>query len=95
MAVSEFCDKDYVAANNILKAIIDVKPMVRGFRKLMVLTLEGLDHSEEAEQERNEEQKLPDVPSVFVHAPPLPDEYSWLIEALAPKADNEAASEKA
>ena len=83
-AVAQFCGNDHSATIATLRDLIDLKPSVRGFRKLLVLALQATGDDEAAENEEAAAQELPDEPNFFVEEPPLPDSHIWLRELLAP-----------
>ena len=61
-----------------------VKPSVRAYRKLLVLALRAVGDDAGAEREDAAAIHLPDEPNFHAPRPPLPDDYRWLVEALAP-----------
>ncbi len=84
MAVAQYCGSDYEGAVSTLREMIDLKPSVRGFRKLLVLSLWQLGRHEEARKEESLATQLEDGENFFVQEPTLPDSHLWLREALAP-----------
>ncbi len=84
MAVAEYCGADYEEAVSTLREMIDLKPSVRGFRKLLILSLWQLGHHDEARKEEALAAQLEDGENFFVQEPILPDTHLWLREALAP-----------
>lgn len=84
-AVAQFCGDNHVGAIATLKDLIDIKPSVRGFRKLMVLALRAVGDDKAANEEEEAAKALLDVPNFFVEEPPLPDSHIWLREQLAPE----------
>ena len=91
MAVAQFCGEDYEGANSTLKEMIDLKPSVRGFRKLLILSLRELGRDAEARDEEKAAALLDDGENFFVQEPTVPDSHLWLREALAPGSGNMAA----
>jgi class 3 adenylate cyclase len=83
-AVAQFCGEDHVGAIATLRDIIDLKPSVRGFRKLLILSLRAMGDDAKADQEEALARELPDEPNFFVQEPPLPDSHIWLRDKLAP-----------
>jgi hypothetical protein len=83
-AVAQFCGEYYEDSIATLRDLVDLKPSVRGFRKLLVLALRAAGNEKAAEVEEEKERTLPDGPNFFVQKPPLPDSHLWLHEALAP-----------
>jgi tetratricopeptide (TPR) repeat protein len=86
-AVAQFCDDDYASALATLRDLIDLKPSVRGFRKLLALALRASGDLAAADAEEANAQALPDEPNFHVQKPPLPASHSWLLEVLAPGAN--------
>lgn len=83
-AVAQFCGDDHAGALATLRDLVDLKPSVRGFRKLLILTLRASGDIEAADGEEAKANTLPDEANFHVQKPPLPDSHSWLFEALAP-----------
>jgi len=84
MAVAQFCGEDFEGTISTLKEMIDLKPSVRGFRKLLVLALKALGRDAEAQTEDQAAALLDDGEKFFVQEPTVPDSHLWLREALAP-----------
>ena len=84
-SVAQFCGEDYSGTIETLRTLIDLKPSIRGFRKLLVLALKATGEDEEARREEESAMLLPDKPNIHVLEPPLPDTHLWLRDALAPK----------
>jgi class 3 adenylate cyclase/tetratricopeptide (TPR) repeat protein len=84
MAVAQYCGADYEGAVSTLKEMIDLKPSVHGFRKLLILSLKALGRDAEAQTEDQAASLLDDGENFFVHEPIVPDSHLWLREALAP-----------
>ena len=84
MAVAQYCGEDYQGAVSTLREMIDLKPSVRGFRKLLVLSLWQLGRHEDAQREEALATDLDDGENFFVQEPTLPDSHLWLRKALAP-----------
>ena len=89
-AVAQFCGDDHSGAIVTLRDLIDLKPSVRGFRKLMVLALKASGDDEAAALEEEAARGLLDEPNFFVEEPPLPDSHFWLREKLAPGSASSA-----
>jgi adenylate cyclase len=83
-AVAQFCGEYYDDSIATLRDLIDLKPSVRGFRKLLVLALRAAGNEKAAKIEEVKEQTLPDGPNFYVQKPPLPYSHLWLHEVLAP-----------
>lgn len=84
MAVAQFCGADYEGSIATLREMIDLKPSVRGFRKLLVLALKEAGHADEAQREEAAAAKLDDGENFFVQDPAVTDSHLWLRKALAP-----------
>jgi tetratricopeptide (TPR) repeat protein len=84
MAVAQYCGEDYEGTIATLKEMIDLKPSVRGFRKLLILALKELGREAEAETEEKAAALLDDRENFFVQEPTVPDSHLWLRKALAP-----------
>ena len=83
-AVAQYCAKDYSGAIATLNDLIDLKPSVRGFRKLLILALKESGNKAAAEREAVAADALPDKPNFFMQEPPLPMSHIGLRERLAP-----------
>jgi TolB-like protein len=83
-AIAQFCDEDYPDTLDTLRDLIDLKPSVRGFRKLLILTFKTQKDEAAAKREEAAMRGLPDEPNFNVQEPPLPDSYIWLRDMLAP-----------
>ena len=84
MAVAQYCGEDFQGAVSTLREMIDLKPSVRGFRKLLILSLWQLGRHEDAQREEALAADLDDGENFFVQEPTLPDSHLWLRKALAP-----------
>jgi adenylate cyclase len=84
LAVAQYCGEDYEGTISTLKEMIDLKPSVRGFRKLLVLALKALGRDTEAQKEEAAAALLDDGENFFVQEPTVPDSHLWLLEALSP-----------
>ncbi|WP_050932073.1 adenylate/guanylate cyclase domain-containing protein [Aestuariivita boseongensis] len=84
MAVAQFCGEDFEGTISTLKEMIDLKPSVRGFRKLLILSLKALGRDTEAQKEEQAAALLDDGENFHVQEPTVPDSHLWLREALAP-----------
>lgn len=85
MAAAQLCAEDYEGTIATLREMIELKPSVRGFRKLLILALQAAGRDAEAGQEQRLAEKLDDSENFFVQEPALPDSHLWLREALAPE----------
>jgi len=94
MAVAQYCGEDYEGTISTLKEMIDLKPSVRGFRKLLVLALKALGRDAEVQDEETAAALLDDGENFFVQEPTVPDSHLWLREALAPGSSKVSASNK-
>jgi tetratricopeptide (TPR) repeat protein len=83
-AVAQYCGEDHAGAIATLNDLIDLKPSVRGFRKLLVLALRASGDEAAAERAKAAAEALPDEPNFFMQEPPLPDSHLDLREKLAP-----------
>ncbi len=83
-AVAQFCGEDYAGAVSTLDDLIDLKPSIRGFRKLLIIALKAMNDETRAKQEEMAAEALPDEPTFSVQEPPLPDSHLWLRNELAP-----------
>ena len=84
MAVAQYCGGDYEGTISTLNEMIDLKPSVRGFRKLLILSLKALGRDAEAQKEEGAASLLDDGENFFVQEPTIPDSHLWLREAMAP-----------
>lgn len=84
LAVAQFCGEDFEGTISTLKEMIDLKPSVRGFRKLLILALKALGRDQEAQAEEAAAALLDDGENFFVQEPTVPDSHLWLRKALAP-----------
>lgn len=89
-AVALFCDNNYRGSIATLNELIDLKPSVRGFRKLLILSLRASGAIEAAEGEEVKANALSDEPNFHLQRPPIPDSHLWLQEALAPGRNDQA-----
>jgi len=94
VASAQFCGEDYAGALTTLRDLIDLKPSVRGFRKLLVLALRAAGDVATAEAEGTKADALPDEPNFHMQKPPLPVSHSWLLEVLAPGSNRPAVEPK-
>ena len=83
-AVAQYCAEDYEGTITTLKEMIDLKPSVRGFRKLLILALNALGRDAEAREEEAAAAVLDDGENFFVQEPTVPDSHLWLRQALSP-----------
>lgn len=84
LAVAQYCGEDYEGTISTLKEMIDLKPSVRGFRKLLILALKALGRDAEAQEEETAAALLDDGENFFVQEPTVPDSHLWLRQALSP-----------
>lgn len=87
MAAVQFCGGDHDGSISTLREMIELKPSVRGFRKLLILALREAGSNEEADKEEAQAANLDDGENFFVQEPALPDSHLWLREALAPELE--------
>lgn len=85
MAAAQFCAANYQGTIETLREMIELKPSVRGFRKLLVLALKYDGREDEASDQEQMASKLDNGENFFVQEPALPDSHLWLREALAPE----------
>jgi class 3 adenylate cyclase/tetratricopeptide (TPR) repeat protein len=83
-AVAQYCGEDYAGAVATLNDLIDLKPSVRGFRKLLILALREAGNETAAEREAAAAGAFPDEENFFLQEPPLPTSHMSLREMLAP-----------
>jgi class 3 adenylate cyclase len=86
LAVAQFCDGENVAAAATTRDLIEVKPSVRAYRELLARALRGLGDDEGAAREEAAAARLSSEQNFNSPRPPLPDDLSWLADALAPTA---------
>jgi TolB-like protein len=84
MAAAQFCGEDFEGTIATLREMIELKPSVRGFRKLLILALKGAGKDTEAEQEEALAARLDKGENFFVQEPALPETHLWVRNALAP-----------
>jgi hypothetical protein len=82
--VAQYCGEDYAGAVATLNDLIDLKPSVRGFRKLLILALREAGNETAAEREAAAAGAFPDEENFFLQEPPLPTSHMSLREMLAP-----------
>ncbi len=92
MAVAQYCGEDFEGTIATLNEMIDLKPSVRGFRKLLILALKALGRDAELQREGNAAALLDDGENFFVQEPTVPDSHLWLREALAPGSSKVSAT---
>lgn len=84
MATAQFCGGDYAGTIATLREMIELKPSVRGFRKLLVLALKEASRDTEAVQVEAQALSLDNGENFFVQEPAIPETHLWMREALAP-----------
>lgn len=84
MATAQFCGGDYEGTIATLREMIELKPSVRGFRKLLVLALREVGRETDAAQEEARASTLDNGENFCVQEPAIPETHLWIRKALAP-----------
>ena len=87
MATAQFCGGDFGGAIETLNEMIELKPSVRGFRKLLVLALGADGREAEASREQELASRLDNGENFFVQEPALPESHIWMRAALSPHSE--------
>ena len=85
-ATAQHCAEDYSGAIDTLRDLIDMRPSVRGYHKLLVLSLQASGDSAAAAREEEKIHGLDPGPNFFCQEPILPDSHRYLRNEIAPQS---------